>query len=182
MNENEMLLIIDDDNAVMMSMSFALKRAGFDCLTASNEKDALQAVRNPEVELAVLDMNLTLSTTGQQGLEMLRKMKILRPEMPVILISAWGTIPLAVKGVNLGAADFMTKPWSNLDLIEKIKKALADAAAEQQEREHVIPLDAVERDAVVKAIRMSDGNLSDAAAKLGITRQALYRRIQKYGL
>lgn len=177
-----MILIVDDDNAVRLSISLALKRAGFDTVTIGNEKDALECARNPRVRLTVLDMNLTLSTTGRQGIEMLRKLKVLRPDMPVILLTAWGTIPLAVEGMNHGAVDFMTKPWSNKELIDKIKHALAKAKVEQAERESVSTLDDMERETIVRALRLSDGNMSEAAAKLGITRQALYRRIQKFGL
>lgn len=177
-----MVLIVDDDNAVRMSISLALKRAGIDSQAVSTEKEALEAVRDSRVALAVLDMNLTLSTTGRQGMEVLRKFRILRPDMPVILLTAWGTIPLAVEGMNHGAVDFVTKPWSNKELIDKIKSAINSASIEQSQRETVVPLDDVERDTIVRALRLSDGNLSVAAAKLGITRQALYRRISKYGL
>ena len=57
-------------------------------------------MRSDDVELAILDMNLHSGTDGRDGIELLRKIKILRPDMPVILISAWGTIPLAVEGMN----------------------------------------------------------------------------------
>ena len=76
-------------------------------------------MRSDDVELAILDMNLHSGTDGRDGIELLRKIKILRPDMPVILISAWGTIPLAVEGMNYGAADFVSKPWSNRDLLAK---------------------------------------------------------------
>ena len=58
-----MILIADDDNAVRMSISLALERAGYQCVAVSNERDAMDAVRRHDVRLAVLDMNLTLSTT-----------------------------------------------------------------------------------------------------------------------
>lgn len=177
-----MILIADDDKAVRLSISLALQRAGMECLTVSTENETLEAVRRDDVELTVLDMNLTLSTTGRQGIEMLRKIRVLRPEMPVILITAWGTIPLAVEGMNHGATDFLTKPWSNKDLVAKIRKALSAAEQESKNREHIETLDDTEREAIAKALRLSDGNLSIAAQKLGITRQALYRRIEKYGL
>lgn len=127
-------------------------------------------------------MNLTLTTTGRQGLEMLQKINILRPGLPVILITAWGTIPLTVEAMNLGAVDFVTKPWSNNDLIAKVRKALANRRAEQLAAEHVDTLEDMERQAIVEALRRCDGNLSTAAQQLGITRQALYRRIEKYKL
>lgn len=177
-----MILIVDDDMAVRMALQLALRHAGFQILEASTEQAALEAVRRPEVRAAILDMNLTLSTTGRQGIEILRKFRILRPEMPVILISAWGTIPLAVEGLSHGAADFITKPWDNRELIAKLRRAIADAESQHQRQQHVEPLDSLEREAIVKAIRQADGNLSVAASLLGISRQSLYRRIEKHGL
>lgn len=176
-----MVLIVDDDNAVRLSVGLALKRAGIDCEAVGNEADALIAVRRGETELVILDMNLTLTTTGKQGLEMLQKINILRPDLPVIVITAWGTIPLTVEAMNLGAVDFLTKPWSNSDLVSKVKKILAGRRAAQTDG-HVDTLEDMERRAIVEALRRCDGNLSTAAQQLGITRQALYRRIEKYKL
>lgn len=177
-----MILIADDDNAVRTSIGLALERAGLLWQAVSNEPDTIAAVRDESVKIVILDMNLTLSTTGRQGIELLRKIRILRPEMPVILLTAWGTIPLAVEGMNHGAVDFMTKPWSNKDLIAKIRKALAEADRTAARNSEIDTLDDMERQAIIKTLRLSDGNMSVAAQKLGITRQALYRRIEKYGL
>lgn len=159
-----------------------MTRIGLEPVEASNERDALEHVRDTRVRLVVLDMNLTLSSTGEQGIEMLRKIKILRPELPVILLTGWGTIPLAVEGMKYGAADFITKPWSNDDLRSKIRRFIADADRTAEENRQVDSLEDIERKAIIHAIDVSDGNLSMAAQRLGITRQALYRRIEKYGL
>lgn len=177
-----MILIVDDDNAVRMSISLALKRAGYEPLAVKNQEEALAAVRDEKVSMAILDMNLTPSTTGQQGIEILRRFRILRPDMPVIMITGWGTIPLAVEALSYGAVDFMTKPWSNADLVAKIKKALAKSTADKAAAEHTETLDEMERNAIREALRRCDGNMSDAAKLLGITRQSLYRRIEKYNL
>ncbi len=177
-----MVLIIDDDNAVRLAISLVVTRCGLTPVAVGTENEAIDRVRDERVRLVVLDMNLTMSTTGRQGIEMLRKIKILRPEVPVILITGWGTIPLAVEGMRYGAADFITKPWSNEDLKAKIKKLVADADRSQAESQHVDCLQSVEREAIIRAIDICEGNLSMAAQKLGITRQALYRRIEKYGL
>lgn len=172
-----MILIVDDDNAVRMALGLMLKQARMEWEAVGNEADALAAVRVHQPEIVLLDMNLTLSTTGQQGLELLRKIKILSPESEVILISAWGTIPLAVEGINLGAADFITKPWSNADVMTKIKRIL-----ERRKTKASPTLEDMEREAVAEALRKCHGSMSDAAKALGITRQALYRRLEKYGL
>lgn len=175
-----MILIADDDQAVRSSISLALSKAGLPNDAVGSEEALLERVRDERTRLVVLDMNLTLSTTGRQGIELLRKIKVLRPEMPVICITAWGTIPLAVEGMAHGAVDFMTKPWSNRDLVDKIRKALSQAEHEARQQASTATLDSVERQAVVKALRQADGNLTAAAAALGITRQALYRRMKKY--
>jgi two-component system NtrC family response regulator len=172
-----MILIVDDDIAIRQSIGLMLRQAKYDFESVSNEADCLAMVRTANIDLVILDMNLTLTTTGEQGIAMLRKIKILKPQVPVILISAWGTIPLAVQGMNFGAADFVTKPWINRDFLAKIKKAL-DGARQPKAK----TLDEVERDAILEAIKQSDGSLSQVASILGITRQTLYRRMDKYGI
>ncbi len=158
-----------------------LRQAGFDYEAVSTEEDALAAVRRDGLELVILDMNLTCTTTGRQGIDMFRKIRILAPKVPVILLSAWATVPLAVEGMGHGAVDFVTKPWANRDFLAKIRKALADADAASK-ADAVDTLDNTERQAIVKALRQSDGNMSAAAQLLGITRQSLYRRMEKLGI
>lgn len=119
-----MILIIDDDDAIRASLTFLLKRSGMTAKAVPGPKEALEEVRLQEPELILMDMNFSLSTNGEEGLELLRKMKILAPSSPVILMTAWGSISLAVEGMRLGAFDFITKPWDNLTLMERIRTAL----------------------------------------------------------
>lgn len=177
-----MILIVDDDQSVRMSLGLMLKQAGYDYETVSTEADTMAMVRQRQPELVILDMNLTLSSTGEQGIEMLRKLKILIPETPVILISAWGTIPLAVEGMMRGAADFITKPWSNRDVLAKIRKALSKSAEETAAKAQTKSLEDTERDSITEALKKADGNISKAAEQLGITRQSLYRRMKKLNI
>lgn len=176
-----MILIIDDDQAIRLSIGLMLTKAGFESVQVSNEEEALEAVRRPDLQLVILDMNLTLSTTGRQGIELLRKIRILAPEVPVIMLSAWATVPLAVEGMGFGAVDFVSKPWSNRDFVAKIKKALEDAERKAEENK-VDTLDNIEKQTIQRALRQADGNLSTAAQLLGITRQSLYRRMEKFGI
>lgn len=71
-----------------------------------------------------MDMNFTLSTSGEEGLTLLKQVKIFRPDVPVILMTAWGSIQLAVQGMQAGAFDFITKPWNNAALLQRIETAL----------------------------------------------------------
>lgn len=119
-----MILIIDDDSAVRSSLSFMLKRAGYEAQTVPGPREAMEVVRSVAPDLILMDMNFTLSTTGEEGLTLLKQVKIFRPKTPVILMTAWGSIQLAVQGMQAGAFDFITKPWNNAALLQRIETAL----------------------------------------------------------
>lgn len=124
-----MILIVDDNETVRLSLSLLLKRAGHDVAAVATPDEAITAARSEaSLRLAVIDMNFSTATDGRQGLELLQRLKVLRPEMPVILITAWGSIPLAVEGMRLGACDFITKPWVNRVMLQRVETALALAA------------------------------------------------------
>ena len=77
----------------------------------------------PAVELVLMDMNYSNSTDGEEGLTLLKQIKVFRPDVPCILMTAWGTIDLAVQGMRAGAFDFITKPWDNGVLLDRIETA-----------------------------------------------------------
>lgn len=119
-----MILIIDDDSSIRTSLSFMLKRAGYDPRTVSSPQEALDFARNEKPALMLMDMNFTLATSGEEGLTLLKQVRIFQPEVPVILMTAWGSIQLAVEGMKAGAFDFITKPWNNATLLQRIETAL----------------------------------------------------------
>lgn len=119
-----MILIIDDDASVRSSLSFLLKRAGYDVEAVSSPDKALAFVRQCKPQLMLMDMNFSLTTRGDEGIDLLRQMGVLCPAVPVILITAWGSIELAVKGMQAGAFDFITKPWDNRQLLKSVATAL----------------------------------------------------------
>jgi two-component system NtrC family response regulator len=119
------ILVVDDDVSVRTSLELLLKQKGFRSITASDPAAALDALRDERVDLVVQDMNFSRSTTGEEGLELLRAIRAQYSPLPVVLITAWGSIALAVKGMKLGAADFVTKPWDNERLIQVVRTALS---------------------------------------------------------
>lgn len=119
-----MILIVDDDSAVRLSLRILLRRQGYETCEASSPEEAVALVRSTAIDLALLDMNYSRKTSGEEGLILLRQIKIFRPEAQVILMTAWGSIPLAVEGIHAGAFDFITKPWDNQMLLGRIKVAL----------------------------------------------------------
>ena len=122
-----MILIVDDDLGIRTSLSLLLKRAHYEVTAVARPKEAIAIVRREAPQLVLLDMNFSLSTSGDEGLTLLKQMKLLRPDVPIILITAWGSIQLAVEGMRAGAFDFITKPWNNIALLERIETALEAA-------------------------------------------------------
>lgn len=118
------ILVVDDDAVVRSSLSLMLKRAGYDVEAVPDPAEALEFVHRCTPHLILMDMNFSLSTSGEEGLELLRRVKIFCPSVPVILITAWGSIELAVKGMQAGAFDFITKPWNNHQLLRSVATAI----------------------------------------------------------
>ena len=124
-----MILIVDDDRAVLHSLELLLKQAGLGSVGAADPKSALGHLDRPDLELVLQDMNFSRQTTGEEGLALLSEIKERRPDLPVILITAWGSIALAVLGMKAGAADFVTKPWTNEQIVRSVRTALGLVAS-----------------------------------------------------
>ncbi len=120
-----MILIVDDDRAIRVALTLMLERNDYTVISADGPDAAMEVVRHQaELELVLMDMNYTLSTDGEEGLTLLRQVKVFQPNLPVILMTAWGSIDLAVQGMRNGAFDFITKPWDNGVLLERIETAI----------------------------------------------------------
>jgi FixJ family two-component response regulator/quercetin dioxygenase-like cupin family protein len=153
-----MILIIDDDSAIRSSLSFMLKRAKYDVQAVPGPKEAIEIVRSVAPQLILMDMNFTLSTSGEEGLTLLKQVKVFRPDVPVILMTAWGSIQLAVQGMQAGAFDFITKPWNNVALMQRIETALELTSQEVAEScqltvEEYLGMESGEKDISVSALQ-----------------------------
>lgn len=119
-----MILIIDDDIAVQKSLALLLRQHGQESRTAANDQEALIQMSEQMPDLILLDMNFSLETTGADGLATLKRIREINPVVPVILITGWATMQLAIEGMKAGATDFIAKPWENRHLIQSIETAL----------------------------------------------------------
>jgi two-component system NtrC family response regulator len=128
MSSDLKILICDDDPAIRDSLSYLLKKSGYLVESVDSPNEYLKRIRARTYLLVLLDMNFTMSISGNEGLELLQKTRVLSPDTPVILITAWGSVDLAVQGMKLGAADFVTKPWQNQHLLRAIETSIALAA------------------------------------------------------
>lgn len=183
-------MLLDDDPDVGLAAQLLLGRrvAPVTCLRRPAELPA--ALDRLQPALLLLDLNFGPGRTGgAQGLQLLAEVQA-RPLPPVVVVmTAYADIELAVQALKRGAFDFITKPWDNVRLIATCREALQRAeprapseAATQPDAEPVRSLAAQERAAVLAAMAEAEGNLSAAARRLGLSRAALYRRLEKHGL
>ena len=135
----ETILIIDDDPSVTTSLALLLKQAGYRSQSASSPDAALASLEKESFQLVLQDMNFSRQTSGEEGLELLRQIKSREPHLPVILITAWGSISLAVQGIRAGASDFITKPWTHQQILQAVSTALGLAAANASRAPQRIP-------------------------------------------
>ena len=117
------VLVVDDQPDILEAMRLLLKGGGYSTETASSPEQALLAICARDHHLVMIDMNYARDTTsGSEGLALLDMLRALRPEVPVIAMTAWSTVDLAVDAMRRGASDFITKPWNNervLDLVAR---------------------------------------------------------------
>ena len=118
------LLVVDDDGSVLVSLALLLKQSGFEVLTCDDPVRVPALLAAQRVDLVLQDMNFSPQTSGEEGLALLASIKAAHPALPVLLMTAWGSIALAVRGVKAGAADFFTKPWHNAQLVELVRTTL----------------------------------------------------------
>lgn len=118
------ILICDDDADIRLALSLLLTSQGYQILEAGSVKDVMINANRHKPDLILLDMNFTRDTTsGAEGLELVSQLVPLA--IPIILITAWGSIELAVKGLQYGACDFIEKPWQKAKLLNSIKQQLS---------------------------------------------------------
>jgi len=134
-----MILIIDDDIAVRTSLLLLLKGEGYLAEGTPLPGEALTIIKKRNPELIILDLNFSIDTSGKEGLDLLQSIKKINPTVPVILITGWGSIELAVKGMKLGANDFINKPWSNEHVLQSVRTLidLQDKKAEHRTRKQL---------------------------------------------
>lgn len=166
------ILIVDDNPAILTALKICLAGVFTRIVTLSSTDRLVATMSEEQVDVVLLDMNFSLGVnTGQDGLFWLRTLKKLHPDTPVVLMTAYADVQLAVKGMKNGAADFVTKPWDNDELVRTLRDAV-------EKSRKVVTLDKLEQQHVHRVVEQCHGNMSKAAELLGITRQTLYRKLR----
>lgn len=189
------ILIIDDNQSVRLSLKLVLGNE-FDKVTAIGDPRLLPALlAEGDIDAVLLDMNFdNRRLDGSDGLFWLSRIKEMPDAPAVVLITAFGDVPLAVEAMKLGGDDFITKPWDNDELIAKLRLAIdknrasrSDKAALSQaqdfkareEKQQTMTLDELKIAHINSVVARCNGNLSRAAELLGINRQTLYNQLKK---
>jgi DNA-binding NtrC family response regulator len=173
-------LIVDDDLDVLRAARIAL--AGeFESVTSVASIGAVEKALHPALDVVLLDMNFAAGQySGQVGLAALARLRELDPALSVVLMTAFGSVALAVEALKHGAVDFVLKPWRNEKLVAVVRAAAERTRATRAG--NTLDLDTIERRTIEKALAENGGNVSSAAAALGLSRPALYRRMSKHGM
>ncbi len=116
----ETVLIVDDEKNYLVVLEALLGPEGYETITADNARNALRLIKGADLDLVITDMKMP----GMSGMELLEELKKIKPELPVIMMTAYGTIELAVEAMKKQAYDYITKPFQNEELKLTIRKAL----------------------------------------------------------
>jgi sigma-B regulation protein RsbU (phosphoserine phosphatase) len=156
------ILIADDQPDVVEALRLLLKGEGYEAEGVSSPSAVLQAVAIREFDLLLLDLNYTRDTTsGLEGLDLLSHLKASARNVPVVVMTAWGSVELAVEAMHLGVADFVLKPWNNRQLLEIVRTQLEQGASRRRqlraEEWELEDAEAVQRGFLPKEIPQMEG-------------------------
>ena len=120
------VLIVDDQADVLVSLRLLFRSAGIPSVPVTSPGAALDAVSRVEFSCAVLDLNFSADTTsGHEGLELIGRLRDEVPDLPLVAMTAWGSVDLAVHAMRRGAADFIEKPWNNERILHTVRSQIA---------------------------------------------------------
>ena len=122
--ETGTILIVDDNKSVLASLELLLENEFSTVRTAANPNQITTLLTTTSIDIVILDMNFSAGiNNGNEGLYWLKRIHEIRPALPVVMLTAYGDVELAVKALKHGATDFLLKPWDNRTLVQKIKEA-----------------------------------------------------------
>ena len=129
-------LIADDQPDVLAALRLLLKNAGYQTEAADSPKAVLEAIKQQKFDLVLMDLNYARDTTsGKEGLDLISSIQALDHDLPIVVMTAWATVDLAVESMRLGVRDFVQKPWENSRLLKKLRTQI-DAGRARRLQQH----------------------------------------------
>lgn len=170
----ERVLLIDDDEVFTRVLARALAARGFDVRVAANGAEALAGAREHQPDHAVLDLKLG----EESGLAMIPELLEIRPELRILLLTGYASIATAVEAIKRGAWDYLAKPVD----ADQVVQALRGSGAADGSAAPVFaapPLKRLEWEHIQRVLAECEGNISEAARRLGLHRRTLQRKLSK---
>lgn len=146
------VLVVDDEQQMILIVTFALETQGFTCLTAATARDAWAILENNRVDIVVLDIMLPDST----GLDLVRRIRGAGLTVPIILLTALSEETDRIKGLKVGADDYVTKPFSPRELALRTQAVLRRTVGNDSHRSHVVEFGALRLDLQAERVWWND--------------------------
>ncbi len=166
------LLLVDDDAPLRRSMARALERRGFHVLAAEGLAEARDHAHAHKPEFAVLDMRLTEGS----GLDLVRTLRELRPEIRIVIVTGYGNIATAVAAIKAGAVDYLAKPVDADDVVDAL---LRSGQGLPPPRDNPMSADRVRWEHIQRVFEQCNRNVSETARRLNMHRRTLQRILNK---
>jgi two-component system response regulator RegA len=174
-HEEPSALVADDDDLFRGRLGRALESRGWEVFLAANSAQTLAAAQEHAPDLAIVDLRLG----GENGLDLVRKLRSLDPTVFILMLTGWGSIATALEAVRGGADHYLSKPV-DADQIISVFKSLPGANGDKQALPSVPSLARVEWEHIQRVLTDCGGNISLAAKQLGLHRRSLQRKLSKY--
>src|SRR5260370_8874215 len=128
-------LIADDQPDVLAALGLLLKVAGYQTDAADSPTAVLDKIKHHRFDLVLMDLNYARDTTsGTEGLDLISRIQALDSQVPIIVMTAWGTVDLAVESMRRGVRDFVQKPWENSHLLRKLRTEIEQGQVRRRQR------------------------------------------------
>jgi DNA-binding NtrC family response regulator len=164
------VLVADDNRAVLQALTMLFSEDGWRVVAAESPSALLSRCASEPIDVVVLDMNFQRDTTsGQEGIDLVRQMSQSWPELPVVLMTAWATVERAVQAMQLGARDYVRKPWDNERLLAACRTQLALRRARSSNETNSVSSDALGRSAAMRAVMRMVSAIAPTEASVLIT-------------
>jgi phosphoserine phosphatase RsbU/P len=121
------ILLADDQGMVLEALRLLLKQEGYEADAVTRPAEVVSALQARDYDLVLMDLNYTQDTTsGREGLDLLTRIRNLEKDVPLVVMTAWGNMELAIEAMRRGARDFIQKPWNNQHVLEALRTQISD--------------------------------------------------------
>lgn len=186
MKINETVLICEKNRGFLTALTLLVQKEFKEVITECDQENILTLLQEKEVGIIVLDTGANLPSEQEAHLDFIKKICSLGKNIQIVVFTNFSQNPFGLQAVDAGAFDFVSKPWNNEKLTVTLRNAhkmrKLSLGLKSKEENIAVTLEEMERKMMESALKKQDGNVTLAAAQLGITRQTLYNKGKKYNL